>query len=144
MFDHFQLGAAIAGFVCVALWQLLSAWRKKKNEPPFRYRVTDMFRLSGPNTVFSGTIESGHVAVGELVVVLSPNGKTLGRIVGIERKRKFLDRATFGDNVGLSVSISDLAPVADGFERVDKMYRNKSLRLESPEFSGWRFWRWRG
>ena len=105
------------------------------------YRVSDIFRLSGPDTVLTGRVESGSVRLGDRVVIRSPNGVTVGRVIAVEKDRTFLRSASCGDAVALGVRVASLAPVADGFEKREGFsYCVTSLVIEAPERAWWQFW----
>lgn len=68
----------------------------------FRIVVEDVFSITGRGTVITGRIQSGCVAVGDIVTLRRLDGSAREVAVsGIEMFRKMLDRAVKGDNVGL-------------------------------------------
>lgn len=66
---------------------------------PFRMVVADVFTITGRGTIVTGTVESGHVRVGDEVIV----GTLPGVVRGVEMFQKRVDTATAGENVGLLI-----------------------------------------
>lgn len=68
----------------------------------FRMTVEDVFSITGRGTVVTGRVESGSVALGDIVRLgrMDGSGRDVA-VAGIEMFRKMMDRAKQGDNVGL-------------------------------------------
>lgn len=68
----------------------------------FRMTVEDVFSITGRGTVVTGRVESGSVALGDIVRLgrMDGSGRDVA-VTGIEMFRKMMDRAKQGDNVGL-------------------------------------------
>ena len=64
--------------------------------------VEDVFSITGRGTVVTGRVESGSVALGDIVRLgrMDGSGRDVA-VTGIEMFRKMMDRAEQGDNVGL-------------------------------------------
>lgn len=68
----------------------------------FRIVVEDVFSITGRGTVITGRVQSGCVAVGDIVTLRRLDGSAREvAVCGIEMFRRMLDRAVKGDNVGL-------------------------------------------
>lgn len=71
-------------------------------DEPFLLYVEDKFNLAGDDTIATGQVRQGHLAVGDTVIMLSETLRPR-RIGGIEMFRRLLDEAHPGENVGLRV-----------------------------------------
>lgn len=68
----------------------------------FRIVVEDVFSITGKGSVITGRIQSGCVAIGDIVTLRRRDGSVREvAVCGIEMFRKMLNRAVKGDNVGL-------------------------------------------
>lgn len=71
-------------------------------EKNFRITVEDVFRITGRGTVVTGRVESGSVAVGDILRLKRGDDSARSvAVTGIEMFRKMMDTARQGDNVGL-------------------------------------------
>ena len=69
---------------------------------PFMMSVEDVFSIKGRGTVVTGRIDRGMIKVGEPVVIIGLQEKTLTSVcTGVEMFHKLLDQGQAGDNVGL-------------------------------------------
>ena len=81
----------------------------------FDLTVGDVFTITGRGTVVTGTIDTGHVKVGDAVTLVRSDGSTRELTVsGIEMFRKTTDSAVAGDNVGLLLGGIERGDIARG------------------------------
>ena len=104
---------------------------KTFEERPFRFPVQDVYRI-GNEKIVAGRIESGEVAVGETVYLLSK-----GLRVKIKEIRKFLEdnikTASYGESIGLIVE------GANGIKRGDILSGDNNVRTVK-DFDANLFW----
>jgi selenocysteine-specific translation elongation factor len=110
----------------------------------FELRVTDMFDIKERGTVFSGTISSGKISVGDRIRIKSPLAVADLTVLGLLQHRVRLSEAGAGDEIGVLASPFDLELVADGFRRIDDgCYEIISLTLVDSPPKWWKIWRYR-
>lgn len=75
---------------------------------PFRLTVEDVFSIAGRGTVITGTVAGGSVSVGDELALTSQarRARITFRVNAIEKRRRSVDRAEPGDQIGLLVSIA--------------------------------------
>lgn len=70
----------------------------------FKMTVEDVFSIAGRGTVATGKIESGGVAVGDMLKIRRMSDETItAKVAGIEAFKKTLDIAHAGMDVGILV-----------------------------------------
>ncbi|KAG5494018.1 hypothetical protein JKF63_01851 [Porcisia hertigi] len=92
----------------------LKAAKERESERPesFYMLVDHCFAVRGQGTVFTGTIASGVVRVGDAVLV--PELQATRRVKGLQVFRKPVESAQSGDRVGLCVTQFDPASMERG------------------------------
>ena|SRR5258708_7848740 len=73
---------------------------------PFRLTIQDTFTIKGRGLVVTGRVESGVLAIGQMVQLASPDGSEHydAKVTGLEAFHRQIAQAQTGDNVGVMLS----------------------------------------
>lgn len=96
---------------------------------PFRLTIEDVFSITGRGTVIVGTVEGGPVNIGDELVLTSQarGARVTFRLNRIEKRRRSVDTAEPGDQVGMLVPIDkDQAARGDVVEHADQVDKPSS------------------
>ena len=74
----------------------------EKREGPFMMHIDHCFGVKGQGTVVTGTVAAGHVSVGQ--VIEFPLLATSRRVKSIQAFKKPVQKASFGDRIGMCIS----------------------------------------
>lgn len=100
----------------------------EEKEISFVYEIDDVFALTVPGTVVTGTVTSGSIKVGDTVFVVKEDGTELEtKVAGIEVFREMIEEAVEGDSVGIKLESLEKEQIAVG----DRLIGYRSLRTES-------------
>jgi selenocysteine-specific translation elongation factor len=99
----------------------------------FEYAVVDVLLIAERCIVFTGSVGSGAVHVGDDLFLQSPQGHIAVKVISLEPRGFRTAGARAGDNVAVVVDYVDLARVADGFTLgADNRVEVRSLTLRGP------------
>jgi selenocysteine-specific translation elongation factor len=103
-----------------------------------------MHDIKERGTVFSGTISSGKISVGDRLRIKSPLAVVDLHVLGLLQHRERLSEASVGDAIAILTPLFDLELLADGFHRIeDGRYEIISLTLVASPSKWWEIWRYR-
>lgn len=100
-----------------------------------------IFHIEGHGTVLTGEIQSGRVALGNLVEVFSPSKMARVVVAGLENigTRDMLRSAKKGDNVAICVRGLSLDQVDDGVQHLDPFgWKVVSLTIRGVKRPWWK------
>ena len=91
-----------------------SSSKTKKKSNPFLMEIDDVFYITGKGTIVTGKIKRGYIEVGDEVSLKGKNISETAIVIGIEKFRRTLDKASVGENVGINLRGIDYKKVHRG------------------------------
>lgn len=98
------------------LFEALNNKPSNSSHDNFLFPVEDVFGIKGRGVVVTGKIESGSITVGDSVTIIGEEKQTTAVVIGVEMKRKLIDKAIVGDVCGLLLrGVSDMNVIKRGY-----------------------------
>jgi translation elongation factor EF-Tu-like GTPase len=109
----------------------------------FTMLVSSIFYMRGHGIVLAGRIDSGSIAIGDRVAILSPRAAKRAVVAGLERvgTKELLTDATEGQEIAILCRDVQIEEIADGVERGDDGgWKVVNLSVSSAEDSTKPWW----